>query len=451
MNQDKSAHFSDTIFDAINEGVFSIDFNKRILSFNESAERITKVPRSKAIGMHCYDVFQGNLCQKKCSMDHILKTGMPQINRLAKIVTAAGDTLPICFSAALLKDAHGRPVGIVDTIQDLNTEKSSCDTPQPQSSFEGMVGCSPDMKQLFHILPRVSQSESTVLIQGPSGTGKELLARIIHNLSPRCNGGFVAINCAAFPDALLEAELFGYHAGAFTGAVKDKPGRFTAADGGTIFLDEIGDMSPAMQVRLLRVLQERVVEPLGSLAQVPIDTRVVAATNKDLPALVRQGLFRQDLFFRIRVVELTLPPLAKRREDISPLVQHMINRFNKKQERRIKGFSDQAWVHILTHSYPGNIRELENIIEQAFVLCSGDLIDVCHLPPELRPSCAQDCGQGTLNLKKIEKLLIIKALQRYDGNRRLASQCLGIDPSTLYRKMRSMDISLPGRDGRYRH
>ena len=236
-------------------------------------------------------------------------------------------------------------------------------------------------------MPRIAESSSTVLLEGTSGTGKELFARAIHDLSPRRKKRFVAVNCAALPDTLLESELFGHKAGAFTDAKRDRIGRFALADGGTIFLDEIGDISPALQVRLLRVLQEHAVEPLGATSPVNVNVRVVAATNKDLARLVQTGRFRDDLYYRIRVVHLVLPDLRQRREDLPLLVDHLISKFNRLQGRDIAGVSLEVMTCLMEHDFPGNVRELENIIEQAFVLCRGGMIELQHLPPELRPLC----------------------------------------------------------------
>jgi transcriptional regulator with PAS, ATPase and Fis domain len=307
------------------------------------------------------------------------------------------------------------------------------------------------MIRLFEILPQIAASRSTVLIEGPSGTGKELFARAIHNLSPRKKKPFVAVNCAALPETLLESELFGHKAGAFTDARRDKPGRFQLADGGTIFLDEIGDISPAMQVRLLRVLQERVVEPLGGVKPAPVDVRVIAATNKNLTELARTGAFREDLYYRIRVVHLHLPGLDKRREDIPLLIDHLVAKYNRLQGKQIAGVSDEVLARLMEHDYPGNVRELENIIEQAFVLCRGEIIELSHLPPELRPQTGRGVPEGQpMSLKALEKLFISESLQRRNGNRKLAAQDLGISVSTLYRKINAYGIDTPDADGRGR-
>jgi len=272
-----------------------------------------------------------------------------------------------------------------------------------------------------------------VLIEGPSGTGKELFARAIHNLSPRRKKRFVAVNCAALPDTLLESEFFGHKAGAFTDARKDKPGRFALAQGGTIFLDEIGDISPALQVRLLRVLQERVIEPLGSTEPLKVDVRVIAATNKDLTNLVREGKFREDLYYRIRVVHLELPALKDRREDIPLLADHIIAKHNRLQGKNIAGLSFEASTRLMGYDFPGNVRELENIIEQAFVLCGGDIIELHHLPPELRPALTSPAGDsGLTNLRAMERHLIAETLRRYAGNRKRAARDLGMHRSNLH-------------------
>jgi transcriptional regulator with PAS, ATPase and Fis domain len=305
------------------------------------------------------------------------------------------------------------------------------------------------MRDIFEILPQISASASTVLIEGASGTGKELVARAIHNLSPRRNKPFVAVNCAALPDALLESELFGHKAGAFTDAKRDKPGRFERAHGGTIFLDEIGDISAAMQVRLLRVLQERQIEPLGDVKTRPVDVRVVAATNRNLTQLVREGGFREDLYYRIRVVYLKLPDLKQRREDIPLLVNQLIAKFNRLQGKAIAGVSERVMARLMEHTYPGNVRELENIIEQAFVLCRGGLIECGHLPPELRPAAADEPeASQPMSLEVMERFLISEALKRHQGNRRKTADELGIDVSTLYRRIRSLGIPTQAVDGR---
>jgi DNA-binding NtrC family response regulator len=307
------------------------------------------------------------------------------------------------------------------------------------------------MLRLFDLLPQIPASNSSVLIEGPSGTGKELFARALHHLSARRKKPFVPVNCAALPDTLLESELFGHAAGAFTDAKRDRAGRFTRAEGGTIFLDEIGDMSPALQVRLLRVLQDHVVEPLGSAAPVTVDVRVVAATNKDLAELVRSGVFRNDLYYRIRVVHLQLPALAQRREDIPLLVDHLVAKFNRLQGKDIAGVSVEAMARLMAHDFPGNVRELENIIEQAFVLCRGGMVELHHLPPELRPAgAAAPEALDPMNLQAMEKRLITDTLHRCRGNRKLTARTLGIDASTLYRKIKAFGIDLPETDGRRR-
>ena len=288
-----------------------------------------------------------------------------------------------------------------------------------------------------------------MLIEGPSGTGKELFARAIHHLSPRKGKPFIAVNCAALPDTLLESELFGFKAGAFTDARHDKPGRFALADGGTIFLDEIGDISPAMQVRLLRVLQEREIEPLGGIKPIPVDVRVITATNKDLTELVSQGTFREDLYYRVRVVYLKLPRLAQRREDIPLLLEHLISKFNHLQNKNIAGVSDEVMARLMEHDFPGNVRELENIIEQAFVLCRSGLIEMKHLPIDLRTDASNAPGETRhLQLAAMEKATIENALRRHSGNRSQAAADLGINPSTLYRKIRAYGIVPPPEDGR---
>jgi transcriptional regulator with PAS, ATPase and Fis domain len=286
-----------------------------------------------------------------------------------------------------------------------------------------------------------------VLIEGPTGSGKELFARAIHNLSQRGKKKFVAVNCGALPDTLLESELFGYVKGAFTDAKKDKPGRFAIAGGGTILLDEIADISPATQVKLLRVLQEKEYEPLGSTETIKADVRVIAATNKNLRELAGRGLFRDDLYYRLNIVKLTLPPLMDRREDIPLLTEHFIHKFNARKGKNIQEISPKAMAVLMRHEFPGNIRELENIIEHAFVLCRGHEINPEHLPPELLSGLPKidHLENKTIVVMRdhAEEASIISALRKHNGNRNKAALELGIDKTTLWRKMKKLAITWP--------
>jgi len=439
----------DVILDSINEGVFTVDSGWRITSFNRAAQKITGKKPKDAIGRHCSEVFRASICENNCAIKKALATGKPTVNSNVHIINANGDRIPIKISAAVLRDAGGGVVGGVETFRDNRQIEALRKQLRGKHTFQDIVGRSPAITQLFDLLPQIANSDSTVLIEGASGTGKELFARALHNLSPRHKKSFVAINCGALPDTLLESELFGYKAGAFTDARQDKPGRFAAAEGGTLFLDEVGDVSAAMQVRLLRVLQERVYEPLGSVEPVQFSGRIIAATNKSLSRLARQGGFREDLFYRLHVIHIEIPRLRDRREDIPLLVEHMIDRFNRLQDKDVSGLSREVLAILMAYDYPGNVRELQNIIEHAFVLCHEGLIQPDHLPTDFHPPGFLG-AKGGMNLRAMEKMLIVEALQKHAGHRMLAARELGINPSTLYRKIRVLEIEVPDRDGRSR-
>jgi PAS domain S-box-containing protein len=436
------------ILNSINEGVFTVDMNWRITSFNRTAEQLTGVSCDEAIGRSCSDVFHTDVCETACALRHTLNTGKPVINTLAHIVNSDGDRLPVRLSTALLRDDAGEVIGGVETMQDLSRIEQLRKELEASYTFEDIVGRSAPMQKLFDILPQIAESSSTVLLEGESGTGKELFARAIHQLSAHKDGPFVAVNCAALPDSLLESELFGHVKGAFTDAYRDKSGRFERAHGGTIFLDEIGDISPAMQVRLLRVLQERVVEPLGSVTQKAVNVRVVVATHHDLKSDVKAGHFREDLYYRIRVIHLGLPPLRERRKDIPLLINHLLAKIAGLQDRDPVSVSEAVLAKLLEYEYPGNVRELENILEQSFVISRGGVIELQHLPTELLDDEDHTlAGLEGMSLQEMERALIENALRRFGGHRGKSARQLGIDPSTLYRKMKLLRIEGSALDG----
>ena len=452
MKTNEDRQTQEKILDSINEGVFTIDRDWHITAFNRAAERITGVPREKAMGRSCKEIFRTSICEKNCVLKRTMQTGRPVTNAMTHIINNDDERVAIRISTALLHDETGAIVGGVETFQDLTQLELLRKQLERRYSCEDIIGRSPSMRSLFRILPQVGQSSSTVLIEGDSGTGKELFARAIHNFSLRKNGPFIAINCAALPDTLLESELFGYKAGAFTGANRDKPGRFAMAQGGTLFLDEIGDISPALQVRLLRVLQERTIEPLGSLEPLKVNVRIIVATHRDLDRLVEKDVFRQDLLYRIRIVHLKLPRLRDRRVDIPLLVNHLVAKFNGLQNKAISGVSEEVLARLMEYDFPGNVRELENILEHAFVLCPEGYIEFQHLPSEFRSEESPVSGtSGTaLTLKALEKQYIAAALNRHAGNRKHTARELGINLSTLYRKIRTLNIETPPMDGRRR-
>jgi PAS domain S-box-containing protein len=451
MVQQEVSKSQEIILDSITDGVFTVDMNWRITSFNRAAERITGVPRDQAIGQRCSEVFRASICENACALRQTLDSGQPLVNRVAYILAADGKRVPISISTAILRDADGNVIGGVETFRDLSEVEQLRKELEHRYSFADIIGRSRAMQKLFELLPTVAESDSTILIEGESGTGKELVARAIHDLSPRRDKPFVAVNCGALPDTLLESELFGYKAGAFTDARRDKPGRFALAEGGTIFLDEIGDVSAAMQSRLLRVLQERVYEPLGSVKSMRADVRVLTATNQQLDAQVKAGAFRQDLYYRVNVIRLPLPPLRDRREDIPLLVDHFVARFNQLQGKDVHGLADEALAWLMAHDFPGNVRELENLIERAFALCRCGIIEARHLPPELRegPVPADAGDDAKASLRELERRLMTQALEHHGGNRSAAARELSMHPSTFYRKAKALGLILPQGDGRH--
>ena len=443
---------TEAILESISDGVFTVDPEWRVTSFNRAAEEITGVTRREAIGRRCSDVFRSSMCGADCALQQTMKKGKPIVGKSGYIINADGGHIPISVSTAVLKDEQGRVIGGAETFRDLSEVEALRRELEGKFRVGDLVSRSPLMQKVFEVLPAIAASPSTVLLLGETGTGKELLARTIHDLSPGRDGPFIAVNLGALPDTLLESELFGYKAGAFTGANKDKPGRFALAQGGSLFLDEIGEVSPALQVRLLRVLQERIYEPLGSTRSETTNARIIVATNKDLAEQTRLGEFREDLYYRVNVIRLELPPLRRRKEDIPLLAAQFVERFNRMQGKDLQGIDAEALSLLMAHNWPGNVRELENVIERAFIMCRRGLISLKHLSEELTAPGPSPGPESDIRSAHdlLDAQAILTALEHNQYNRLAAARALGIHKTTLYRRMKKLGLSLPKQSGRSR-
>jgi PAS domain S-box-containing protein len=444
----KEVSLGELILNSIADGAFTVDKDFRITSFNRAAEDLTGVHRSVAIGRKCHEVFRTDICKETCPLKKSMETGRDVSDFKVYIRDAEDDLAPISVSTSVLRNEDGEIIGGVETFRDISFLEALRKEISETYSYHDIISKNHKIKNIFATLPDIATSESTVLIEGPSGSGKELFAKAIHSLSNR-GGRYITLNCAALPDTLLESELFGYEKSAFTDAKSDKPGRFAMAEKGTIFLDEIGDISPALQLKLLRVLQEKEYEPLGSTITRRADVRVIAATNRNLKGQVDQRIFRADLFYRLNVIRISLPPLAERREDIPLLVDYFIKKLNLLKNKKIKTISPDALNILMRQEYPGNVRELGNIVEYCFVLCHGETIEKEHLPEGLtlrKPDQETDREKLRSEAKPLldaEASTIFDALQRFNGRRSKAAVYLDIDKTTLWRKMKKYDISFP--------
>ena len=426
------------IFDSINDGVFTVDKNCVITSFNRSAEEITGFRAAEAVGKHCFDIFRTEVCHRQCALKDTLKTHDPVENARVTIITRDGKELPIQVTTTMLKDDDGNLLGAVEFFRDISEIEHLRQSLEQKQALEDIVSVNHRMHELINLLPDVAKSECNVLIQGPSGSGKELFAQVIHNLSPRRYGPYIKLNCAALPANLLESEMFGYEKGAFTDAKSNKPGQFSLANSGTLLLDEISEMDIALQVKLLRVLNNGEYRPLGSTKTLHTDARIIAATNADLEEGIAEGRFRQDLFYRINVVNINIPPLKERPEDIPLLVNHFLRVYRKKSGKPIERMAPDAVAALRRHPLPGNVRELENAIEHSFVMCHGPEILPEHLPLHIS---SQVAPRGTTNGKTLnEKEIILETLRRYNGNRSRAALELGMHRTTLWRKIKMLGI-----------
>ncbi len=437
-----SEKFQEIILDSIADGVFTVDNNYNITSFNKSAEKIIGISRTQAIGKNCRDVFLADICDKNCVLRRTLKTGKPCINKTVHIINQKGDKIPISITTAILKGARGKIVGGVETFRDMSMVESLRKEVLGKHSFQDIITKDHQMLKIFDMLPGAAQSNSTILITGESGTGKELLAKAIHSLSDRSNGPFISVNCGALPDTLLESELFGYKKGAFTDAKQDKPGRIKLAEGGSLFLDEIGDTSKSFQVKLLRFLQEKSYEPLGGIKPIHSNTRVITATNQNLHKLMQKDEFRTDLYYRINVLTIELPALSHRKADIPLLIDVFIARYNNLYGKTITGLSDKAISILMKYEFPGNIRELQNILEHATIMCPTTTIEPAHFPKTLnvQNQPKPQSAHKPTSIGEFEKEQILEALQKCHYHKQQTAKMLNMHSSTLWRKMKKLGI-----------
>ena len=435
------------ILDNLDIGVFTVNRGGYITSFNSTAETISGYQRQEVLGQH-HDKLTGcNLPGETCGLADSIETGKTLANLHRQLFTKDGRKLPIRANFMALRNEVGEIIGGLETFQDLSLIQKLNRAISNKYTFADMIGKDAVMQQIFEILPVVAESEANVLVEGPTGTGKDLLAKIIHNASSRRNRPFVKVNCAALPDTLLESEMFGYVKGAFTGADQDKPGRFQEADRGSIFLDEIGDMPLSLQAKLLRVLEDREFYPLGGRKLCRVDVRIIAATNQVLEDLVREKRFREDLFYRLNVMRLELPPLKRRRGDIPLLIDNFVKQYNVTKGTTISRIAEDAMEILLNYNYPGNVRELENIIEHAFVLCRAQVVELRHLPMYLQktrshPDADRVSRQNSIASRdQWERAQIKEVLKKHRWHRQRAAAELDMDRTTLWRKMKKYSIS----------
>lgn len=452
--------------DTIQHGIAVLDSDLRILALNRYLEVLSGFSAEAVQGIYFDHVIRSNLSQKTNGLRNVFEKDDPFVVE-GDIIDHRRKKLPVRFTFSSLVDQSARQLGVMVIIEDISFLHNLDSKIHGKSVFEGLIGHSPQMQKVFDLLPVIARTEATALITGETGTGKDLVAEAIHNASPRAGQPFIKVNCGALPETLLESELFGHCRGAFTGADKDKPGMFRLANGGTIFLTEIGDLSLPLQVKLLTVLDDKAFFPLGGTKKVRVDVRVITATHRDLRELVGLKKFREDLFYRLNVLRLHLPPLREREGDIRLLIDYFLNKFNASMKRNIKGFDQASLGLLLEYAYPGNARELSNIVEYAVTICQADRIGIDQLPAYLLTAGPRQVGRSLFNGKsgesagsaeivraavgagleqqegwnEVEKRMIIEALVETRGKRAQAAKILGWGRSTLWRKLKQHGLA----------
>lgn len=430
-----------TLLDNIALGIFTVNTDWQITYFNREAEKITGFTREEAIGRKCYEIFRTELCYGNCHLKQAMKQGIKMVHVRNRIFNKHNQEIPVDITVSTISDSNGKVIGGIESFIDDSIRDQMEKELYNRYVFHDIIGKNEKIVSILQFLSQISKTDMSVLITGETGTGKDLFARVIHNMSKRHNKPFIKVNCAALPANLIESELFGYKKGAFTDAKGDKTGRFVEADGGTILLDEIGDLPYELQAKLLQVLDEKSFYPLGSSRPKKVDVRIISTTNKDLLKLTGQGLFREDLYYRLNGVAINIPPLRERKNDIPLLVKHFLDRFSKMLGKDIKAVDTGAMKILFDYSYPGNVRELMHILEQSVILCNSDRIKVDDLPINLRKTAYPEKTVLQQSVPDIsshnsEKDLILHALDRYGWKRGMVARALKINRTTLWRKMK---------------
>jgi PAS domain S-box-containing protein len=436
-----SREFMGQVLDNLALGVFTVDEDWNIRFFNREAERITGFCREEALGKKCYEVFYTRNCNERCQLQQAIRTGQKIRKTRLDILDKAGRRLPVEITASPLTDATGAIVGGVESFLDVSEKIALRRKASRALALDDFVGRDERILRLFETLTLAAGTTAPILLLGETGTGKDLLARAVHSLSPRKEGPFVKINCAALPEHLLESELFGYKKGAFTDAKADKPGILQTAEGGTVFFDEIGELPLPLQAKLLQVMEEKRFHPLGATAPRTVDVRLVAATNRSLKALAAEGKFRDDLYFRLRVLEIEIPPLRRRRGDIPLLVEHFLEHIGGMYHKRIESADPAVMKILFHHDFPGNVRELLHVVEHAVILAKDDVLRLEDLPPYLaqaapRPEIPDEPGP----LARSERDCLLEELAAHGWNMAKTAANLGINRSTLWRKMKKYGL-----------
>jgi len=452
----------EAILDSLAEGIVTLDDERTIIGINRAACAMLEVERGEALAANCCELMGKQLCESAAAVRDSIRDGTPLRDFQVHTQTRSGRKKVLVFQTNTLRGPDDRRRGSVVVLRDVTELATLREDLARRYRLHNIVGKSKPMQEVFRLIEEVADSEATVLVEGESGTGKELVARAIHHLSPRSAGPLVAVNCSALAEGVLESELFGHVEGAFTGALRDKRGRFEAAAGGTIFLDEVGDLAPGVQIKLLRVLQERMIERVGDEKPIAVDVRVIAATHRPLADLVVEKRFRQDLYYRLRVVPIQLPPLRRRRDDLPLLAQHFVERFREETGRPIEGLSPEALALVLDYPWPGNVRELENAIEYAFVKSRRGLVKPAHLPPEVcegegrwaslpadSPLEAEPAGDAFRPsgrpTRAAEPGSVRDALEATSWNVAKAARRLRVSRTTLYKRIAELGIQRPER------